>query len=202
MLNIYNLFYHFKNNSNIDYLKNIYFFIFLFFLLAFNNLLFLNEEIIICISIILYFFGLLLVIRKIILVYFFTGSELLYLLFFLLIILNIIYVKININFLNIKYFGFFICNKERFNILLSIFALNYYYFLLYYVLNFKYFISILSLKNENSNLKFFDNMYEIGQLNQNNNLCVVDLNYNMKQIIFYFNYIRTLVNRLIDIYVS
>lgn len=158
MLFLYNFVFYYKNAHNRDYLRGMYFLIILFALLGFYNSIFFNEEMIICISLILYFCGLLIILRKLILVYFFFGSELLYLLFFLLVLLNIIYVKIIIKSLNIRYSNIIYYSKLRFYILLSVLVKNYYLLLSYYKSVFLIFINLLNLKNKISYLDILDDI--------------------------------------------
>jgi hypothetical protein len=148
MLFLYNLIFNQRNNHERDYVKSIYFFIITFFLLGSYNLIFFNEEIIICISLILYFTGLLFILRKLILIYFFFGSELLYLLFFLLVLINIIYIKITIKFLNFRYTNIIYYNKLRFVLLSTMLIKNYYILLTYYKSIFLYFTNLLNSKNK------------------------------------------------------
>ena len=182
MLFLYNLIFSQMNNHDRDYLKSIYFFIISFFLLGFYNLIFFNEEIIICISLILYFSGLLFILRKLILIYFFFGSELLYLSFFLLVIINIIYIKITLKFLNFRYSNIIYYNKLRFLILSTILIKNYYLILTYYKSIFLYFTNLLNSKNKINYLEILDDSEYLSSI-KNKDILLTSL--------LYFNYMST-----------
>ena len=82
----------------------------------------------------------------------------LYLLFFLLVLLNIIYIKIILKSLDIRYSNIIYYNKLRFYILLSIFVKNYNFLLSYYKPIFLYFINLLNIKNKANYLDILDDI--------------------------------------------
>jgi hypothetical protein len=186
----------FKNKYDIDYSTNIYFFVFLFSLLAFHNYLFFNEEMVICISLILYFFGILIILRKIVSNYFFFGSEMLYLLFYLLIILNIIYIKVIIKYLNVRNYEFIVLNQQKSHILFNIIFKNYYLLFRYYKIVFLYFINLFNLKNKLRYLEIVES-FNVNDKDINNKNVIIG------KTTFYVNYMSLIsLNNVISNYVS